>query len=333
MTEQVEAEIEDLRGAFVAATVTDVAPDHVKVRLEGDAIGTIPAADFGRGGPDVAVGDAFSVYVEQPSREGYLVSKDKAERMAALDRIGAAYEAKEIIEGVVVAASGSGYTVDVGVRAFCPGSQFSLRPIRDPEEVLGQTFRFKVSKFQHSRQNVVLSRRRLLEKERDKLFGRLKVGALVDGTVRRFADFGAFVDIGGIDGLLHVDDLSWGRVRKPSDVVSIGDELTLKVLKFDKKSRKVSLGLRQCQDDPWLEVADKYPIGTAVQGQVVAKTDYGCFIEVAPGVEGLVHITGPAVTDTAKKQLEKTDIGDELKAQVIAVDAHAKRMSLALDEA
>lgn len=334
MTE-VEAELEDLRGAFVPATVTQIEEAHVAVSLPGDAEGIIPRADIvgpGQTELDLEVGQSLTVYVEQESGARYLVSKDKADRMAALDRVGELKEKGELVEGEVVSASNSGFVVDIGVRAFCPGSQFALRPVQNPDEVLGQTFSFKIARFQKARQNVVLSRRALLEKERDQALRRLKVGTLVEGTVRRFTDYGAFVDIGGLDGLLHVSDMSWGRINKPSEVVAIGDRLTLKVLRFDKKNRRVSLGLRQCQDDPWLTVPDKYEVGKVVTGLVVSKTDFGAFIEMEPGVEGLVHSTGPIVTDTAKKVLDKTDVGDELSAKVVDVDAHQKRMSLALVE-
>lgn len=333
MTE-VEAEFEDLRGAFVSATVTRIEDEHVAVSLPGEREGLIPRADLAwtEDGPGLSVGEALSVYVEQDSGDRYLVSKDKADRMAALDRIGKLHKAGELVEGEVVGASESGYVIDVGVRAFCPGSQFALRPVKNPEEVLGQTFSFKISRYQKNRQNVVLSRRALLEKERDHAMSRLKVGALVEGTVRRFADFGAFVDIGGLDGLLHISDMSWGRVSKPSQIVAIGDKLTLKVLRFDKKNRRVSLGLRQCQDDPWLAVPDKYGEGTPVKGLVVSKTDYGAFIEIEPGVEGLVLATGPMVTDEAKKRIDKIEIGDDCEAKVLDVDQGQKRMSLVLIE-
>lgn len=336
MTQQdVEAEVEDLRGAFVDATVTGINDEHVAVQLPGDVQGIIPRTDLARRATDdvnVSVGDSFSVYVEQHSGERYLVSKDKADRMAQLDRLGAMSKAGELVEGEVVGATKDGLVVDVGVRAFCPNAQFALRPLRNPDEVLGQTFTFKISRFQKARQNVVLSRRAMLEKDRDRAIKQLKVGALVQGRVARFTDFGAFVDIGGVDGLLHIGDMSWGRINKPSEAVELGQTLTLKVLKFDKKTRRISLGLRQCQDDPWLTVSERYPSGTRVRGPVVSKTDFGCFIEIEGGVEGLVHISGPMVTDTAQKILSKTDVGDELEATVLDLDASHKRMSLALYE-
>lgn len=337
MTQQdVEVEVEDLRGAFVDATVTAIEDEHVSVALPGEALGIIPRGDLVRLSQDdlgVAVGDSFSVYVEQHSGDRYLVSKDKADRMAQLTRLGPISKSGELIEGVVVGVTDGGFVVDVGVRAFCPSSQFSLRPVRDADELMGQTFSFKITRYQKARQNVVLSRRALLEKERDSALKHLKVGALVEGRVVRFADFGAFVDIGGIDGLLHIGDMSWGRINNPSEVVQIGDELTLKVLKFDKKTRRISLGLRQCQDDPWLTVPQRFASGTRVRGPVVSKTDFGCFIEIEPGVEGLVHTSGPMVTDTAQRALAKTDIGDELEATVLDLDPSQKRMSLALFEA
>lgn len=334
MTE-LEVQVEDLRGEFVDAIVTSINDEHVTVSLRSEAQGMIPRADLVRIGSaelGVNVGDSFSVYVEQPMGEHYLVSKDKADRMAQFDRLGALKRAGELVEGEVVGIADGGFVIDVGVRAFCPGSQFALRPVRNPDQLLGQTFTFKIARFEKNRQNVVLSRRALLEKERDTAVGRIKVGALVQGKVVRFTDFGAFVDIGGVDGLLHIGDMSWGRINKPSEIVELGEELTLKVLKFDKKNQRISLGLRQCNDDPWLTVAETYPAGTRVNGPIVSKTDFGCFIDIGRGIEGLVHVTGPMVTDTAQKVLNKADIGDELEATVLDLDISQKRMSLALHE-
>jgi small subunit ribosomal protein S1 len=322
---------EDLRGTFVSATVTGLTDQHVAVSLPGGAEGLIPRADLGRGA-EPSVGEALQVYVEQESGERYLVSRDKAQRAAVLDALEKLHAEGAVVEGEVVSATQGGFAVDIGVRAFCPSSQVSLRPVRDADELLGQSFRFKIIRFQKGRQNIVLSRRALLENDQDKVFARLKVGALLEGVVRRFADFGAFVDIGGVEGLLHVGDMSWGRISKPSEAVELGQHLTLKVLRFDKKSKRISLGLRQCQDDPWVTVPTKYTEGTPVKGLVVSKTDFGCFIEVEPGVEGLVHATGPMVTASAKCILDKTDIGDELQATVLDVDQGQKRMSLALLE-
>ena len=335
MTE-LDPQVGDLRGTFVPATVTGLTDQHVAVSLPGGAEGLIPRADFGRAeaaDPRLAVGDALDVYVEQESGDRYLVSQDKAQRIKRLDELERLHAEDATVEGEVVSVTEGGFAVDVGVRAFCPSSQLSLRPIRDPDALLGQTFRFKIIRMQKARQNIVLSRRALLETEQDQALSRLKVGAIVEGTVRRFSDFGAFVDLGGVEGLLHIGDMSWGRISKPSEAVAIGQQLTLKVLRLDNKAKRISLGLRQCQDDPWVTVPQRYPAGTAVKGLVVSKTDFGCFIEVEPGVEGLVHSTGPMVTSTAKRALDKVDIGEELAATVLDLDQSQKRMSLALLEA
>lgn len=325
-------EIDALEGAVVSAAVAALGEDEVIVTLEGGAEGALPfgeVRDRASGEARVKVGDTFPVLVDQRLPGGrYVVSKDKAERLAVMERLEAAFRAGEVVEGQVVGETDGGFSVDVGLKGFLPSSQIGLRPVRDPEQVLGQTFSFKILRVNRERANVVLSRRVLLEAERDKALGRLKVDAIVEGTVRRVLDYGAFVDVGGIDGLLHVSDLSWGRVKHPSDVVKPGQKLMLKVLQFDKETRKLSLGLRQIQDDPWLEVPAKYPVGTAVAGMVISRTDYGCFIEVEPGVEGLVHSTGPMVTPEAKRHLEKAELGDDLAAVVVDLDLAAKRMSL-----
>jgi small subunit ribosomal protein S1 len=196
--------------------------------------------------------------------------------------------------------------------------------------VLGHQFQFKIIRFNESRHNIVVSRRVLLEAEREAILDRIQVGAIVEGRVKSLVDYGAFVDVGGIDGLLHNSDISWGRVKHPSEVLSVGDPVTVKVLKFDKKKRKLSLGLRQIQEDPWLTAGDRYPLGSEVVGPVISKTDYGVFIEIEPGVEGLVHSTGPLVPDAAKEALRKAELGERIKATVLDMDLPKKRISLGL---
>ena len=237
------------------------------------------------------------------------------------------------MSGEVVSAIEGGFDVEVmGIRAFLPASQVGLRPVRNPFEVLGHTFNFKVIRFNKSRYNVVLSRKVLLGEERKQTFKRLREGAIVDGVVRSVVDFGAFVDLGAVEGLLHVTDMSYGRLGHPSKVVDVGDKLTVKVLKIDKKARRISLGLKQLEDDPWVDASGRYPKGTEVKGLVVSKTDFGCFIEVEPGLEGLVISKGPMVSDRARAKLRRTDIGDEIEAVVLDLDRAGRRFSLRLKE-
>lgn len=323
-------------GRVLEASVKELSENHVVVNLPGVGEGLVPRRELMPRGSDtvtVGVGDAISVYVEHQAEPGrYLVSKDMADRLALLERIERAYESNQTLQGDVVGEMPGGYAVDIGIKAFLPASQVALRAPKDPEEVLGQTLDFKIIRYDRARTNVVLSRRALLEAERDKTLDRLRIGSIVEGTVVRLADFGAFVDLGPVEGLLHISDISWGKITHPSEAVKVGQALTLKVLRFDKKAQKLSLGLRQIEDDPWVQAKTKYPPGTKVRGMVVSKTDFGCFIEIEQGLEGLVHATGPLVSDSAKERLRKTDIGDELSAVVLDLDLTSRRLSLAVEE-
>ena len=324
----------DVVGSLVEASVVSVDEEQVQVDLGEVGKTSIPIADFRvrkSEPPQVEPGARFAVYIDAISDAGEITaSRDRAMRVEALSRVAEHFKEGKLIEGEVLAKVDGGFNVDVGVKAFLPDSQFGMRPVRDAEEVLGQRFSFKIIRFNEERQNVVLSRRALLEAERDKTMAKLKVGNVIEGTVRRFADFGAFVDVGGIEGLLHNDDLSWGRVKHPSEILNLGEPITVKVLKHDKKKRRLSLGLRQIQEDPWLGAEKRYPDGQEVSGAVVAKTDYGCFIEIEPGVEGLVHSTGALVSPEGKEKLKGTSVGDQLTAKVLEVDAKKKRISLSL---
>lgn len=333
MSEVDETVHEALDGRFLPADVVRADLDPIQVRLSTGQDGTLHRSDLNVSERTSLTESSFRVYVEHGVQDGsYVVSKDKADRMACLDRVQEAFESEQLIDGEVVSVTEGGFHVDVGVKAFLPASQIALRPIKDPDEVLGRSFRFRIIRFSRGRQNVVLSRRSLLEAERDETLSRLKVGALVDGTVVRLADFGAFVDVGGAEGLLHLRDMSWGRIRNPEEVVHVGQQLKLKVLRFERKAKRVYLGLRQVQDDPWLKVPEKYPAGTRVRAFAVSKTDYGVFVEVERGVEGLVMMAGPMVTATAKRALAAVDIGDELDVVVFDIDPSQKRMSLTLHE-
>jgi small subunit ribosomal protein S1 len=330
---EVEAGGESLEGAVIGAVVRAVGEDELELELEGGAkaaLSPTEVRDRETGGLRVKAGDALSVLVEQWADGRWLVSRDKAERLAALDRVAACFDRGEPVEGMVVGEQDGGFSVDVGVKAFLPASQVGLRPVRRPDDILGETFSFRVLRFDRERVNVVLSRRVLLEEERERTLARLVPDAVIEGTVRSLVDYGAFVDVGGMDGLLHVSDLSWGRVRHPSEVVKVGQRLTVKVLKFDREANRLSLGLRQLEDDPWVGAAGKYAPGTRVTGMVVSKTDFGVFVSLEPGLEGLVHAAGAMGADAARERLRRAGIGEDLAAEVVEVDVPRKRISLVL---
>jgi len=305
--------------------------DHVVVQLTAGMNALVSARDFG---VPPRSGDEVDVYVDGFNAETkmYAASHDKAKRLRALDAVGRAFQGSKTIEGEVVSTTEGGFVVDVGLRAFLPASQVGLRPLRDPDQILGQRLEFRVLRFNRNRANIVLSRRPLLEAERKEVLRTVRVGAIVEGVVRDIAEQGVGVEVGGADGFIHRSDLSWSRTEKPEQVVSAGQKLRLKVLKVDKKRGRVQLGLRQAQDDPWANADAKYPPGSPVRGMVVSKTDVGCFIEFEPGLEGLIFATGPLATDAAKDRLRKADIGDELDAIVVEVNLLAKRISLQLAE-
>lgn len=324
----------DAVGSLVEASVISVDGEQVQLDLGEVGKATVPISDFRvrkSETPKVEAGERFEVYIDTITEDGQITaSRDRAQRVEALKKIGEIFKKEELVEGEVVSKVEGGFNVDLGVKAFLPDSQFGMRPVRDADAILGQRFQFKIIRYNEERQNVVLSRRALLEAERDKTMSKLKVGNIIEGTVRRFADFGAFVDVGGIEGLLHNDDLTWGRVKHPSEILNLGEPITVKVLKHDKKKRRLSLGLRQIQEDPWQDVNKRYPKGKLVSGAVVSKTDYGCFIEIEPGVEGLVLATPALVSEAGREQLKRAAIGDNLSAEIVEVDSEKKRISLSL---
>jgi small subunit ribosomal protein S1 len=231
---------------------------------------------------------------------------------------------------------GLSVTIRGGVKAFLPGSQVDLRPIRNLEKLIGQTYEFKVIKFNKKRGNIVLSRRVLLERERDEMKAKtlqtLEEGMVVTGTIKNLTEYGAFVDLGGIDGLLHITDMSWGRVNHPSEVFKVGDEVTVKVLKYNAETERVSLGMKQTQEDPWNHVEEAYPLGKRVRGKVMSLTDYGAFVELEPGVEGLIHVSEMSWTKKIKHPSKMLELGNEIECQVLEVDSRAKRISLGLKQ-
>ena len=329
-------------GQIVSGTVVQVHHDSVIVDIGGKSEGVISKSEFvGADGTfGVKVGDRVDVFIESRESDDGLISlsKEKADKMKVWDEISAACERDEIIEGTISQRVKGGLSVTIrgGVKAFLPGSQVDLRPIRNLEKLIGQTYEFKVIKFNKKRGNIVLSRRVLLERERDqmkqKTLQTLEEGMTVTGTIKNLTEYGAFVDLGGIDGLLHITDMSWGRVNHPSEVFKVGDEVTVKVLKYNAETERVSLGMKQTQEDPWNHVEEAYPLGKRVRGKVMSLTDYGAFVELEPGVEGLIHVSEMSWTKKVKHPSKLLEVGQEIECQVLEVDARAKRISLGLKQ-
>ena len=256
--------------------------------------------------------------------------------MKIWDELEVAHQEEREVQGKVVSRIKGGMMVDIGVKAFLPGSQIDLTPVRDLDGLVGKTFPFKIIKINHRRGNVVISRRALLEETRDKrrqsTLSTLAEGQLLEGTVKNITDYGAFLDLGGIDGLLHITDISWGRVGHPSDMFAVGDRLEVLVLKYDRESGRISLGLKQKTADPWMNIASKYPEGSRVNGKVVSLTDYGAFVELEPGVEGLVHVSEMSWTHEVRHPSRVVAVGDAIDAQVLHVDQQGRKISLGMKQ-
>jgi small subunit ribosomal protein S1 len=329
-------------GEIISGTVVAVNRDSVVVDIGGKSEGVIALREFSDAGgaSPVKPGDKVDVYIESRENDDGLVtlSKEKADKMKVWDEISNACEADELIEGTISQRVKGGLSVTIrgGVKAFLPGSQVDLRPIRNLDKLIGQTYKFKVIKFNKKRGNIVLSRRVLLERERDEMKAKtletLTEGMTVKGTIKNITEYGAFVDLGGIDGLLHITDMSWGRVNHPSEVFQVGDEVLVKVLKYNADTERVSLGLKQTQEDPWNHAEEAYPAGKKVRGKVMSITDYGAFVELEPGVEGLIHVSEMSWTKKVKHPSKLLEVGQELECQVLEVDARAKRISLGLKQ-
>lgn len=325
-------------GNVVVGTVVQVNPDSVVVDVGGKSEGLIPINEFldeqGQVKTDIKVGDQFDVLIERTENENGLISlsKEKADRQ----KIWNALEEGAVVDGRILSRIKGGLSVDIGVNAFLPGSQVDLRPVRNLDKMLGETYSFKIIKLNKRRGNIVLSRRVLLEEQRENMRGdtlkMLEEGQVVEGTVKNLTDYGAFIDLGGIDGLLHITDMSWGRVTHPSDILNVGDKINVKVLKFDRDKERVSLGLKQIAPDPWLDVEAKFPVGQKVTGKVVSLTDYGAFVELEEGVEGLIHVSEMSWTKRIKHPNKVLSIGDEVESVVLALDIPNRRISLGLKQ-
>src|SRR6478752_1886584 len=329
-------------GQIVSGTVVQVHHDSVIVDIGGKSEGVISKSEFvGADGTfGVKVGDKVDVFIESRESDDGLISlsKEKADKMKVWDEISAACERDEIIEGTISQRVKGGLSVTIrgGVKAFLPGSQVDLRPIRNLEKLIGQTYEFKVIKFNKKRGNIVLSRRVLLERERDqmkqKTLQTLEEGMTVTGTIKNLTEYGAFVDLGGIDGLLHITDMSWGRVNHPSEVFKVGDEVTVKVLKYNAETERVSLGMKQTQEDPWNHVEEAYPLGKRVRGKVMSLTDYGAFVELEPGVEGLIHVSEMSWTKKVKHPADLYNKGDDVEAIILSINHDEKKVSLGVKQ-
>ncbi len=324
------------RNDVVEGTVVQLNPDSVVVDVGYKSEGVIPIREFAdeNGEINVNVGDVYDVLFGGGESDSGLImlSKEKADRQ----KIWNSLEEGAVVEGRIISRIKGGLSVDIGVNAFLPGSQVDLRPVRNLDKVIGQSFEFKIIKLNKRRGNIVLSRRVLLETERESQRGEtlktLEEGQVAEGIVKNLTDYGAFIDLGGIDGLLHITDMSWGRVKHPSDILAVGDKINVKVLKFDKDKERVSLGLKQIAPDPWLDVEAKYPIGGKVTGKVVSLTDYGAFIELEEGVEGLIHVSEMSWTKRVKHPNKVLAIGDDVESVVLALDTDNRRISLGLKQ-
>src|SRR5438477_263692 len=325
-------------GEVVRGRVVHVGTSEVLVDVGYKSEGAIPIEEFHRHGALPKVGEEIEVYLEaKEDSEGLIVlSKDKADKIKVWDAITQAYEKGQPVEGRVVEVVKGGLAVDVGVKAFLPGSQVDLRPVKNLASMVGQQIRAKVIKLNRRRGNVVLSRRTVLEEEREEkkkhTLEVLNEGMVLTGTVKNITDYGAFIDLGGIDGLLHVTDMSWGRVGHPSEIFQVGDQVEVVVLHFDRESGRVSLGYKQKSNDPWETVETRFAPGTKTQGRVVSLTNYGAFVELEPGVEGLVHVSEMSWTRRVRHPSKLVNVGDEVEVIVLDVNRAAKRISLGMKQ-
>lgn len=327
-------------GDVVTGTVVEVQSDYVLVDINYKSEGLIPISEFRvvDGVREVKPGDQVEVLIDRIENENGMIglSKNKADMMRAWTDISKAAENEEVIEGTVIAKVKGGLSVDIGVTAFLPGSQIDLRPVRNMDVYIGKTYKFKVIKFNKKRGNIVLSRRALLEQERESLrtqtLDQIKEGSVVTGIVKNITDYGAFIDLGGMDGLLHITDMSWGRVKHPSEMLNVGDEVEVKVLKFDNEKERVSLGMKQLQADPWEEVKAKYQIGAKLKGKIVSLAEYGAFVELGDGIEGLIHVSEMSWTKRVKHPSQIVNVGDEVDVQVLEIDTENRRISLGMKQ-
>jgi small subunit ribosomal protein S1 len=328
-------------GTIVTGVVIDLDKDWVTVHAGLKSEGVIPANQFlnEQGEMDIQVGDEVQVALESVE-DGFgetRLSREKAKRAEAWKVLEAAHSADEVIKGVINGKVKGGFTVDVsGIRAFLPGSLVDVRPVRDTAHLENKELDFKVIKLDQRRNNVVVSRRAVLEQanseEREELLANLQEGMAIKGIVKNLTDYGAFVDLGGVDGLLHITDMAWKRIKHPSEIVNVGDEIDVKVLKFDRERNRVSLGLKQLGEDPWVQITNRYPEGARVKATVTNLTDYGCFAELEEGVEGLVHVSEMDWTNKNIHPSKVVQLGDEVEVMILDIDEERRRISLGMKQ-
>ena len=327
-------------GEVVSGRIISIDKDHVLVDIGYKSEGQIRIQEFKNEEGEVTAkpGDIIEVMVEwwDDEEERVVLSKEKASNIKIWDAIKRSYDEDGTVKGLISNRVKGGFSVDIGVPAFLPGSQADLRPIRNLDELVGQTFEFKILKYNRKRSNIVLSRRAILEKERESkratTLSSIHEGQVVEGIVKNITDYGVFIDLGGVDGLLHITDISWGRVKHPSELFAVGDTISVKVLSFDLEKERVSLGMKQLTVDPWSIATEKYPLGSRVKGVVVSLTDYGAFIELEEGIEGLIHVSEMSWTRKVRHPSKVVSVAEEVEAVVLDIKPESRRISLGMKQ-
>ncbi|MCB9494290.1 MAG: 30S ribosomal protein S1, partial [Desulfobacteraceae bacterium] len=327
-------------GEVVTGRVISIGRDSVIVDIGYKSEGAVPAEEFKDENGEITVkkGDKIEVMIEfwDEDEEEVVLSKEKAEKQKVWDEIAEIHEKDGIVEGIIINRVKGGFSVDIGVQAFLPGSQADLRPIKNMDVMVGKKFKFKVLKFNKRRSNIVLSRRVILEsmrqEQRSATLEELEIGRVMTGTVKNITEYGVFIDLGGVDGLLHITDISWGRVKHPSELFALGDEIEVKILSYDLEKERVSLGMKQLTPDPWETAAQQYPVGSKVKGRVVSLTDYGAFVELEEGIEGLIHVSEMSWTKKVKHPSKMVSVGEEVEAVVLDLKPESRRISLGMKQ-
>ena len=327
-------------GEVVSGRIISIDKDHVLVDIGYKSEGQIRLSEFKdeEGNISAEMGDRVEVMVEwwDDEEERVVLSKEKAANIKTWDAIKKSYDEDGTVEGVISNRVKGGFSVDIGVQAFLPGSQADLRPIRNLDELVGKTFEFKILKYNRKRSNIVLSRRAILEKEREEkratTLTSIHEGKVVEGIVKNITDYGVFIDLGGVDGLLHITDISWGRVKHPSELFAVGDTISVKILSFDLEKERVSLGMKQLTTDPWSVASEKYAVGSKVSGVAVSLTDYGAFVELEEGIEGLIHVSEMSWTRKVRHPSKVVSVGEEIEAVVLDIKPESRRISLGMKQ-
>jgi small subunit ribosomal protein S1 len=327
-------------GEVVTGRIVSIDKDHVLIDIGYKSEGQVRIEEFlnDKGEVTAEIGDSIEVMVEwwDDEDERVLLSKDKAANIKVWEAIKTSYDDEGTVKGTITNRVKGGFSVDIGVPAFLPGSQADLRPIRNLDEMVGKEFDFKILKYNRKRSNIVLSRRAILEKElekkRSETLATIAEGKIVDGVVKNITEYGVFVDLGGLDGLLHITDISWGRVKHPSELFSIGDPITVKILNLDLENERVSLGMKQLNEDPWNTAAEKYAVGSRVTGKVVSLTDYGAFVELEEGIEGLIHVSEMSWTRKIRHPSKVVSVGEQVEAVVLDIKPDSRRISLGMKQ-